>query len=106
MKIYNKLVRDKIPEICKAHGDEPTIRIIDDVDEYAKALCAKLREEAQEVEETPNLEELADTLEVLYAIGKTLGHTPVDIEAARVKKAKERGGFEKRIFLIRTEPQH
>jgi predicted house-cleaning noncanonical NTP pyrophosphatase (MazG superfamily) len=102
MKQHNKLVRDKIPDICRANGDTANVRILED-DEYLQALCDKLIEESREVHETPVLEELADTLEVLYAIGKKLGYTPNQIEAARAKKAEERGGFENKIFLISTE---
>ena len=103
MKTHNKLVRDKIPDICKANGDTAQTRIIENDKEYLAALCDKLIEEATEVRAEPSLEELADSLEVLQSIGKALGHTPEDIEAARVKKAQERGGFDKRIFLISTD---
>jgi predicted house-cleaning noncanonical NTP pyrophosphatase (MazG superfamily) len=103
MKIHNKLVRDKIPAICTANGATPMTRTLDDDTEYMAALTTKLGEEAAEVKSDPCLEELADTLEVLYAIGKQLGCTPVQIEAARVKKAQQRGGFSNRIFLISTQ---
>lgn len=105
MKEYNKLVRDKIPEICEANGDTSHTRIIQDDAEYLRALTTKLSEEAAEVREDPSLGELADTLEVVYSIGKALGYSPKQIEAARVKKAEDRGGFDKRIFLISTEPK-
>lgn len=105
MKIHNKLVRDKIPEICKASGETPRTRIIEDDDAYIAALCEKLGEEAHEVKDNPSLEELADTLEVVYGIAKAISYTPEQIEAARSRKAEERGGFEHRIFLISTESQ-
>ncbi len=103
MTTYNKLVRDKIPEICLANGDIPVIRHLEDDNAYLSALTDKLGEEAAEVKATPTLEELADTLEVVYSIGKALGITPEQIEEARVQKAEERGGFDDRIFLISTE---
>jgi predicted house-cleaning noncanonical NTP pyrophosphatase (MazG superfamily) len=103
MKEYNKLVRDNIPRICKEHGDIPTTRIIEDDAEYLRALTTKLGEEAAEVQATPNLEELADVLEVVQGIGKALGYTPDQIEEARVQKAEARGGFDDRVFLISTE---
>lgn len=62
MTTYNKLVRDKIPEICVANGDIPVIRYLEDDDAYLSALTDKLGEEAAEVKATPTLEELADTL--------------------------------------------
>ena len=103
MKTYNKLVRDKIPEICEANGATPHTHIIKDDNEYLAALCDKLGEEAQEVKEDPSLEELADTLEVIQSIGRVLGYTPDQIEVARLQKAQERGGFDERVFLISTE---
>lgn len=105
MTQHNKLVRDKIPAICKQNGDIPHTRVVTDDTEYLQALLAKLGEEAAEVEATPNIEELADTLEVLQTIGKVLGYTPAQIETAREQKANERGGFDNRIFLISTEPE-
>jgi len=105
MKQYHKLVRDKIPEICKANGDIARTRTLADDAEYVQALCDKLCEEAAEVRNTPSLEELADTLEVLQNIGKMLGYSFEQIDAARAKKASERGGFDKRIFLIQTEAE-
>lgn len=106
MKMYNKLVRDNIPQICAENGTIAHTRTLKDDKQYLEALCLKLNEEAQEVHDTPNIDELADTLEVLYAIGDTLGYTPSNIEVARKKKAKERGSFNKRIFLIGTNPQN
>lgn len=103
MKQYNKLVRDRIPEICKANGDIPKTRIIKDDAEYLRALIDKLAEEASEVKDDPSLEELADTLEVVLSIGDALGFTPDQIEAARAHKAEKRGRFDSRIFLISTE---
>lgn len=102
MTEYNKLVRDKIPEIIVVDGYIPETRILEDDTEYLVALTDKLGEEAAEVKDNPSVEELADALEVLHSIGKALGYTPDQLEAARVKKAEERGGFDSRIFLIRT----
>lgn len=99
---HNKLVRNKIPAIVTANGAVPKTRIIDNDDEYLVELTKKLIEEATEVSETPNIEELADSLEVIYAIGAHLSYTPADIEAARVKKQQARGGFDERIYLVST----
>jgi predicted house-cleaning noncanonical NTP pyrophosphatase (MazG superfamily) len=99
MTIYNKLVRDKIPEIIKKSGGKASFSYIKDDQEYLRALLGKDIEESKELRENPCLEELADKLEVLYAIGGALGLSPEDIEKARLKKKKERGGFKKRIFL-------
>lgn len=101
-KIYNKLVRDNIPQIMEKNGEIAVTRILND-DEYRKELYKKLLEEANEVITAENsndtLEEVADVLEILRAIAE-LENQNIDkiIEIANDKK-KKRGGFEKRIFL-------
>lgn len=103
MTTYNKLVRDKIPDIIKSRGSMPIIRRIESDEEYLEALLDKDVEESLELASDTNLEELADKIEVLYAIGKAIGYTAKDIETARLKKLQERGGFEDRIFLESVE---
>ena len=102
MKVYNKLVRDKIPEIIK--GDEKICktRILSD-EEYIAALEAKLNEEVAEYQADKNLEELADVLEVLQAICIARGYSLEELEALRAKKSNERGGFADKIFLEYVE---
>ncbi|HEX7483725.1 MAG TPA: nucleoside triphosphate pyrophosphohydrolase [Candidatus Saccharimonadales bacterium] len=102
MTIHNKLVRDKILEIITKNGDVADSRILHDDQEFLIELCAKLVEEAKEVQAEPSVDELADTIEVLYAIGERLGYSPQAIEEARVKKIEARGGFGERIYLIST----
>lgn len=104
MTKYNKLVRDKIPEMCLSTGDIPVMRHLQDDDAYLQALTNKLGEEAAEVKETPTIEELADVVEVVHAICKAIGCSPEDVEQARLQKREERGGFEDRVFLVRTVP--
>ena len=103
MKKFDKLVRDKIPEIIETNGDLPHFRIIKDDEEYLQALLQKDVEEGIELANDPNLEELADKLEVIYAITKLRGYTLEQLETARAEKAAKRGGFDKRIFLEYTE---
>ncbi len=103
MKHFNKLVRDRIPEIIRADGKNPVTHIITEDQEYLEKLYEKDIEESEELRQNPSLEELVDKLEVLLAIGKVLGFSPEDIEQARLKKADERGAFNKRIFLERTD---
>ena len=98
-KTYNKLVRDRIPEIIEAKGDKCKIDILSD-EEYLKMLDAKLDEELAEYHKDQNIEELADLLEVVHAAAIARGYTLEQLEAIRAKKAGERGGFEKRILLI------
>ena len=99
IKTYNKLVRDRIPEIIQAKGDKCEIEILSD-EEYLKMIDAKLDEELEEYHKDQNIEELADLLEVVHAAAEARGYTLDQLEAVRAKKAEERGGFEKRILLI------
>lgn len=102
MKIYNKLVRDKIPSIIETDGKTCKTRILSN-GEYIAALEAKLNEEVAEYQKDKNLEEMADVLEVLQAICVARGYTLEELEALRTKKAEERGGFTKKIFLEYVE---
>lgn len=98
MPIYNKLVRDKILEIIEANGQQATHKILDDK-ECATELVKKLFEEAREYEKDRNTDELADILEVVYALAKLHGCAPEQLEQIRLDKAQKRGGFDKKIFL-------
>ena len=98
IKKYNKLVRDKIPEIIEASGKIHETEILSE-DEYLKMVDAKLDEELAEYHKDQNIEELADLLEVIYAAAKARGYTVAQLECVRQKKIEERGGFEKRILL-------
>ena len=102
MTVYNKLVRDKIPEIIRAQGDTPRIRVLDQA-EYTARLEAKLDEEVREYHRDRNLEELADILEVVYAMAENLGHSRQELEAVYDRKHDARGGFLDRVFLISKE---
>ena len=95
-----KLVRDKIPDIIMNDGKVPTTIILIDDSEYNSALIEKLYEEVQEFNEARSAEELADILEVVYALGNFLGCTEFDLNTIRIKKRIERGGFEKKVFLF------
>ncbi len=95
---YNKLVRDKIPEIIKKKGTIPITHISSDA-EYYKKLKEKLQEEINEFIKDENNEELADILEVIYAICDYKKINKKELEQLRKKKAKERGGFKNKIIL-------
>ncbi|MED1103263.1 nucleoside triphosphate pyrophosphohydrolase [Bacillus paramycoides] len=103
MPTYNKLIRDKIPQIIKNNGKTPTTRILNE-NEYIKEICKKTEEELTEYLEAktkPNkLEELADLLELINALAEHEGTTLEEINTIRKKKAEERGGFKNRVFLI------
>lgn len=100
-RIYNKLVRDKIPNIIKEKKETPVVKILDDL-EYKEALEKKLYEEYQEVIEASGedrVEELADVLEIIKALAKLENKTLEDVIKVANKKVDKRGGFEEKIFL-------
>ena len=99
LKIYNKLVRDRIPEIIEASGNTCITEILSD-EEYLKMIDAKFDEELAEYHKDQNIEELADLLELIYTAAIARGYTLEELESVRAEKAKKRGGFENKIFLI------
>jgi predicted house-cleaning noncanonical NTP pyrophosphatase (MazG superfamily) len=98
MKEYNKLIRDKIPEIIEAAGKRCIVEVMNET-EYIDALDCKLNEELEEYQTDKSLEELADLLEVMYAVVRARGYTLEELERVRKQKAEKRGGFEKRLRL-------
>ena len=100
-KTYNKLVRDRIPEIIEAAGGKCKTEILSD-EKYIEMLDAKLDEEVAEYHKDKSIEELADLLEVIYAIAVVHGYSVDELEYTRIKKAFKRGAFNKKIFLLET----
>ena len=100
-QIYNKLVRDKIPEKIKSNGEIPIIEILNDT-EYKKELEKKLYEEYKEVIESSGedrIEELADMIEVIRALAKLENKTLNDVIKVADIKTEKRGAFKEKIFL-------
>ena len=97
-KQYDKLVRDRIPEIIESSGRICVTEILSDED-YLRMLDAKLDEEMAEYHANQNIEELADLMEVIRTCAVSRGFTIEELEQVRAEKAAERGGFEKRILL-------
>lgn len=95
---YNKLVRDRIPEIIEASGHACVTEILADED-YLQMIDAKLDEELAEYHKDQNIEELADLLEVIHAAAIARGYTLEQLEQVRAEKAAKRGGFGKKIVL-------
>lgn len=102
MKVYNKLVRDKIPDIIKSEGRTVKTKILNK-DEYRNELNKKLQEEVKEYLEDNNVEELADIVEVIYGILNSMDISIEKFESVRKEKVKKRGGFQNKIFLEETE---
>lgn len=102
MKVFNKLVRDKIPAIIEANGEQAKTRILDD-EEYRAELNKKLLEEVAEYSADNNVEELADIVEVVYGILNSMGVSIEEFEAIRKAKVEKRGAFQERIFLEETK---
>jgi predicted house-cleaning noncanonical NTP pyrophosphatase (MazG superfamily) len=100
MKEYHKLIRDRIPEIIDSTGRSAVIRTLSD-EEYPIYLEAKLDEEVGEYHRDQNLEELADVLEVVYALADRIG-TRKELMDIFEKKHRDRGGFSKGYFLVST----
>jgi predicted house-cleaning noncanonical NTP pyrophosphatase (MazG superfamily) len=99
-----KLVRDRIPEIIRAEGLDPVIYTAD-AEEYGTRLRDKLREEVAEFIASDNdPEELADILEVLYALAEQMGTSRQQLEELRAAKAEKRGGFAERIIWTGNRP--
>jgi predicted house-cleaning noncanonical NTP pyrophosphatase (MazG superfamily) len=98
MTVYNKLVRDKIPEILDEKGVAHTTHIADDREYWIK-LKEKLVEEVAEFQKDESREELADILEVIDGIKKYKNYSDEDILEIKNTKVADRGAFDKRIIL-------
>jgi predicted house-cleaning noncanonical NTP pyrophosphatase (MazG superfamily) len=106
MTTYNKLVRDKIPQIIESKGKKFSAKILNDED-YIKHLKEKAYEELDEysASETDGeaVEELVDLLEVIRALAKHHGSSIEEVEAVRKAKSEKRGAFHEKVFLIEVE---
>ena len=95
---YDKLVRDRIPEIIEGSGKRCIYSTLSE-EEYLAKLDEKLNEELAEYQESKSMEELADLLEVIRAVATARGSSIEEVEAIRRDKVAKRGGFVKRILL-------
>lgn len=103
MPVYNKLVRDLIPQVIEAGGKTCSIRMLDS-SEHLKEIKVKMQEEALEFNEAScqeeAVEELADILELVHAAIHMYGVSYEQLEQIRTQKKKQRGGFSQGIYLI------
>ena len=97
--IDHKLVRDGIPELIESEGRVANVRVASS-EEYCRLLREKLVEEVDEFLESGESEELADILEVVYALAKSDGIDVAELEEKRIAKAVARGGFTQRLVLV------
>jgi len=95
---YDKLIRDRIPEIIEVTGNKAIVETLDK-DTFQKYLNIKLKEEMEEYLEEGSIEELADLVEVVYAILDCKGVSREEFERVRVAKADKRGAFKNRLLL-------
>lgn len=102
MKIYNKLIRDRIPEIIEKDGNTADIIILSE-ESFKQAIKEKLIEEATEVLNADNrdevLSELADLQEVMDTIKQMYNINTLEVNTIQAVKALQRGKFEKRLYL-------
>ncbi len=103
---YNKLIRDKIPEIIKKDGWMPKVRILRK-GEFLDAIKKKVLEEAGELIQSKNkkgiIDEIVDIQELLDVLSSELGITKSQVKKLQAAKRKKRGGFKKRLLLIKEE---
>jgi predicted house-cleaning noncanonical NTP pyrophosphatase (MazG superfamily) len=101
-KKYNKVIRDKMPEIIADSGKKYTLKQLDDASFLAE-IEKKLIEEVNEYSESKDIEELADLLEVIYRISELRGVNSDELDEIRKEKAEKRGKFASNLFLIDAE---
>lgn len=106
MSTYNKLVRDRIPEMLERAGNKFEVETLNQ-DRFILELRKKLKEEVMEYQEAATdeeaLEELADLLEVIRNLTDVHQSTFEELEQIRKDKAAENGGFEEKLFLMEVE---
>ncbi len=100
-KIYNKAIRDRIPEIIEREGHQCEFKVLTN-GEFLVQLEEKLEEELEEYKQSKSIGELIDLIEIIHRIVEIRGVSVKDIESLRREKNNERGAFSKNIFLIKT----
>jgi len=96
--LYDKLIRDKIPEIIENAGKAYEIHQADE-QEYIEKLLLKVEEELAEFKEEPSIAEMADLFEVMSAIIDYYDFDREEIKEYQENKRKDRGGFKKQLIL-------
>ena len=103
---YDKLIRDRIPEIIKEAGWLPTVKILKK-SEFLNAIKKKVFEEAGELIQSKDkkgiVDEIVDIQELLDVLAAEIKLTKSELKKLQADKRKKRGGFKKRLFLIKEE---
>ncbi|MDK2904537.1 MAG: hypothetical protein PWP16_1357 [Eubacteriaceae bacterium] len=103
MKVeYNKLVRDKIPQIIKDSGRTCEYKVLGD-SEIKDALKEKLIEKAQIFSNKPSEDELSDIYELLNAIVETYDYEPLHIDYLKLQNKENKGTYSNRVYLISVD---
>lgn len=99
---YNKLCRDKVPEIIRDKGFECEVREVEH-DEYKREIIRKVFEEASGVSNHTTreslLKELADLLITINAVKHEFDISDAEVTEAMTKSLVEKGGYDKRLYL-------
>lgn len=99
---YNKLIRDNNVKIMEDKGCKVRYEILDN-ERYGEELDKKLKEEVEEYLEDYSIEEMADVMEVIYAILEYRGTSMEEVEKVRIEKRDRKGAFKKKVFLKDVE---
>ncbi len=99
MLIFNKLIRDKVPDLIKKQGKSCNTKVLNET-EYLRYLNLKLKEEMDEYYESQNPDDLADVVEVIYALLKFREISLEEFETIRKTKLETNGGFDGRVLLL------
>jgi len=106
IKKYNKLIRDRILEIIRGAGEIPYWRVLNKK-EYLKEIKKKIFEEAKELIKAKDKKEITneivDIQELIDVLVSELVLTKSEIQKQQKIKNKKRGGFKKKLFLIKTK---
>ncbi|MBR4178516.1 MAG: nucleoside triphosphate pyrophosphohydrolase [Bacilli bacterium] len=103
-QIFNKLVRDRIPEIIVNNGGQAFTRVLDH-EEYKKELEKKMIEEYNEALNSSGkerIEELADLIEIIKCLAEVENSSLDEVIEVSKEKCLKRGSFKNKIFLEKT----
>jgi len=98
-------VRDRIPEIIRSRGAQPTVRIASE-DELDLLMRIKIVEEAEELLSSGETEEIVDLLEVIDALIQLRALSSTKLDQLRAEKNQARGGFERGYVLLLDDSEH